>query len=112
MMTSNVGPGELVRDLRATLEAISLGLIDGQPERLLDAESRLAELTARLATLAPSDIDAHRDAIVAARHELQRCERLGGTVLALNEVYAARRGYGPSGHFMASDAAGVLHARV
>ena len=110
-MTSNVGLGELVRDLHATLEAISAGLVDGEPERLLDAESRLAELTACLATVAPPDIEAHRDAIVAARHALRRCERLGGAVIALNEVYAARRGYGPSGLLMASDAAGVLHAR-
>jgi hypothetical protein len=32
MMTSNVGLGELVQELRATLEAISLGLVEGQPE--------------------------------------------------------------------------------
>ena len=109
-MTSNVG--ELVRDLRATLEAISLGLIEGLPDRLLDAEPRLAEIAARLSSLSPDDLDVHRADVVAAHAALRRCERLGGTVFALNEVYAARRGYGPSGHYTASDAAGVLQARV
>jgi hypothetical protein len=110
MMTSNVG--ELVRELRATLEAISLGLIEGLPDRLLDAEPRLAEIAARLSTLSPADLDVHRDDVVAAHAALRRCERLGGTVVALNDIYAARRGYGPSGHYATSDAAGVLQARV
>jgi len=32
-MTSNAGLGELVRELRATLETIGLGLVEGQPDR-------------------------------------------------------------------------------
>jgi hypothetical protein len=112
MMTSNVGLGELVRDLRATLEAISLGLVEGLPDRLLEAEPRLAEIAARLATQPPQDIDASRDDLVAARAALTRCERLGATVGALAEVYAAGRGYGRSGRYAISDAAGVLQARV
>jgi hypothetical protein len=111
MMTSNVGLGELVRDLRATLEAVSLGLTEGLPERLLDAEPRLAEIAARLSTLSTDDAGACRDEILAARAELRRCEQLGATVHALGEVYAARRGYGPTGHFLNTDAAGVLQAR-
>jgi hypothetical protein len=110
MMTSNVG--ELVRDLRATLEAIGLGLIEGLPDRLLDAEPRLAEIAARLSSLSPTDLEVHRADVVAAHAALRRCQRLGGNVLALNEVYAARRGYGPSGHYAPSDAAGVLQTRV
>jgi hypothetical protein len=90
MMTSNAGLGELVRELRATLEAISLGLVEGLPDRLLDTE------------------------LVAAQAALRRCERLGATVVSLNDVYATRHGYGPSGHFarvVTGDAAGVLQAR-
>jgi hypothetical protein len=112
MMTSNVGLGELVRDLRATLEAISLGLIEGLPDRLLDAEPRLAEIAARLATARPGEVDASRDDLLAARAALTRCERLGATVGSLAEVYGAGRVYGRTGHHIASDAVGVLHARV
>jgi hypothetical protein len=112
MMTSNAGLGELVRDLRATLEAISLGLIEGLPDRLLDAEPRLAEIAARLASVPPDDLDASRDDLLAARAALTRCERLGATVGALSDVYGADRGYGRSGHYATSDALGVLHARV
>ena len=111
MMTSNVGLGELVRDLRATLEAISLGLTACAPEQLLDAEPRLAEIATRLATITTDDAGACRDDILAARAELRRCEQLGATVVALGDVYAARQGYGPTGHFLNSDAAGVLQAR-
>lgn len=110
-MTSNVGLGELVRDLRATLEAISLGLTEGLPERLLDAEPRLAEIVARLSTVSTDDAGACRDEILAARAELRRCEQLGDTVHGLSEVYATRQGYGPTGHFLHTDAAGVLQAR-
>jgi hypothetical protein len=112
MMTSNVGLGELVRDLRATLEAISLGLVEGLPDRLLDAEPRLAAIAARLATVTPTDIDGVRDELLAARAALRRCEQLGATVAGLGDVYATPKGYGRSGHFAIPDAAGVLHARV
>jgi hypothetical protein len=112
MMTSNAGLGELVRELRATLDAISLGLIEGLPDRLLDAEPRLAEIAARLATLPVTDVAPLRPELIAAQAALRRCERLGGTVMALNDVYATRHGYGRSGHFATSDAAGVLQARV
>jgi hypothetical protein len=111
MMTSNVGLGELVRDLRTTLEAISLGLVEGLPDRLLDAEPRLADIAARLASLPPTDVDALRPELVAAQAALRRCERLGATVVSLNDVYATRHGYGRSGHFTTTDAAGVLQAR-
>ena len=119
-MTSNVGPGELVRELRATLEAISLGLVEGRPGDLLDAEPRLAEIAARLANLAQTDTAALsvtdaaalRPDLLAAQSAIRRCERLGGTIFALNDIYATRHGYGRSGHFTASDAAGVLKARV
>ena len=110
-MTSNAGLGALVRELRATLEAIGLGLVEGQPDRLLDAEPRLADLVARLATLPPSDTDALRPELMAAQAALRRCERLGATVVALGDVYATRHGYGRSGHFAITDAAGVLQAR-
>ena len=117
-MTSNAGLGALVRELRATLEAISLGLVEGQPDRLLDAEPRLADLAARLATLPPSDTDALRPELqsigpdlIGAQAALRRCERLGATVVALGDVYATRHGYGRSGHFASADAAGVLQAR-
>ena len=111
-MTSNAGPGELVRELRATLDAISLGLIEGLPDRLLDAEPRLAEVAARLATLPATDVASLRPELVAAQAALRRCERLGGTVMALNDVYGTRYGYSRSGHFATSGAAGVLQARV
>jgi len=110
-MTSNVGLGELVQELRTTLEAISLGLVEGLPERLLDAEPRLADLAARLTTLPPADVAALRPELLAAKAALRRCERLGATVASLNEVYATRHGYGRSGHFATPDAAGVLQAR-
>jgi hypothetical protein len=111
MMTSNVGLGELVRELRATLEAIGLGLVEGAPERLLDAEPRLADIAARLATLPHADAAALRPELVAARAAIRRCERLGATIYGLNDVYATRHGYGRSGHFTITDAAGVLQAR-
>jgi hypothetical protein len=111
MMTSNVGLGELVRELRATLEAISLGLVEGLPERLLDAEPRLAHIAARLSTLPATDVEPLRPELVAAQTALRRCERLGATVVSLNDVYATRHGYGRSGHFTATDAAGVLQVR-
>jgi hypothetical protein len=114
MMTSNAGLGALVRELRATLEAISLGLVEGQPDRLLEAEPRLAEIAARLATLPPSDTDALRPELLAAQAALRRCERLGATVVALGDVYATGHGYGRSGHFArfgTGDAAGVLQTR-
>jgi hypothetical protein len=114
MMTSNDGLGALVRELRVTLEAISLGLVEGQPDRLLDAEPRLADVAARLATHPPSDVESLRPELVAAQAALRRCERLGATVVSLGEVYAARDGYGRSGHFTHSataDAASVLQAR-
>ena len=111
-MTSTVGLGELVRDLRATLEAISLGLTECAPEQLLDVEPRLAEIASRLASVTTDDAGACREEILAARAELRRCEQLGATVHELGDVYAARQGYGPTGHFLISDASGVLQARV
>jgi hypothetical protein len=111
MMTSNVGLGELVRELRATLETIGLGLVEGRPDLVLDAEPRLADIAARLATLPPDDAAALRPDVLAAQAAIRRCERLGGTLFGLNEVYAARHGYGRSGHFTTTDAAGVLQAR-
>jgi hypothetical protein len=111
MMTSNAGLGELVRELRATLEAISLGLVEGLPDRLLDAEPRLAHIADCFATLPPSDVEPLRPELVAAQAALRRCERLGATVVALGDVYATRHGYGRSGHFATADAAGVLQAR-
>ena len=113
-MTSNAGLGALVRELRATLEAISLGLVEGLPDRLLDAEPRLADIAARFAALPPSDAASLRPELNAAQAALRRCERLGATVVALGDVYATRHGYGPSGHFarvVSGDAAGVLQAR-
>ena len=113
-MTSNAGLGELVRELRATLEAISLGLVEGLPDRLVDAEPRLADIAARFATLPPSDVEPLRPELVAAQAALRRCERLSATVVSLGDVYATRHGYGPSGHFarvVTGDATGVLQAR-
>lgn len=110
-MTSNVGLGELVRELRDTLEAISQGLIEGLPERLLETEPRLAEIAARFASLPPVDAEGLRPELQAAQAAIRQCERLGGTVFALNDIYATRHGYGPSGHFTTSDASGVLQAR-
>jgi hypothetical protein len=112
MMTSNAALGELVQELRTTLEAISQGLVEGLPDRLLETEPRLAEIAARFASLPPGDAAALRPELKAAQAAIRRCERLGSTVFALNDVYASQHGYGPSGHFMASDAAGVLKARV
>jgi hypothetical protein len=111
MMTSNAGLGELVRELRATLETIGLGLVEGRPDRLLDAEPRLAEIAARLATLPPSDTEPLRPELLAAQAALRRCERLGATVVSLGDVYATQQGYGRSGHFAITDAAGVLQTR-
>ena len=111
-MTPNVGLGELVRELRATLETISGGLVDGRPDRLLAAEPRLADIVARLAGLPPEDSSAHRAALLEARAALGRCERLGGTIIALNEVYATRQGYGPSGHFVPSRPTGASSGRT
>lgn len=116
-MTPNAGLGELVRELRATLEAISGGLVDGHPDRLLAAEPRLADIVGRLAAFPPEDTSPHRAALLEARAALRRCELLGGTIIALNEVYTTRQGYGPSGHLVPSGAAatgrtGSLQARV
>ena len=114
MMTSNAGLAELVRELGAALEAISLGLVEGRPDRLLDAEPRLAEITARLASLPPSDIEPLRPELVATQAALRRCERLGATVVSLGDVYATPHGYGRSGHFAraaSADTTGVLQAR-
>ena len=114
MMTSNAGLGELVRELRATLEAISLGLVEGRPDRLLDTEPRLAEIAARLSSLPPSDIESLRPELAAAQAALRRCERLGATVVSLGDVYATPHGYGRSGHFAraaSADTTGVLQAR-
>ena len=111
-MTPNVGLGELVRELRATLETISGGLVDGHPDRHHAAEPRLADIVGRLAALPPEDTSAHRAALLEARAALRRCERLGSTIVALNEVYTARDGYGPSGHFMPSGHPGVSSGRT
>lgn len=111
-MTPNVGLGELVRELRATLETIGGGLVDGRPDCLLAAEPRLADIVARLAALPPEDTSTHRAALLEARDALRRCERLGGTVIALNEVYATRQGYGRSGHFVPSGHAGASSGRT
>jgi hypothetical protein len=106
------GLGELVRELRVTLETIGLGLIEGQPDRLLDAEPRLADLVARLTAFPPSDVEPLRPELIKAQAALRRCERLGATVMSLGDVYATRHGYGRSGRFAATDAAvGVLQAR-
>jgi len=72
----------------------------------------LAEIAARFATLPPTEAEALRPELKAAQAAIRRCERLGSTVFALNDVYATRQGYGRSGHFTTSDAAGVLKARV
>ena len=111
-MTSNVGPGELVRELRATLESISLGLIEGLPDRLLSAEPRLAEIAARLTSVTARDAAPIREELLAARAAIRRCQHLGANVAGLADVYATPKSYGRSGHFAIPDAAGVLHARV
>ena len=110
-MTSTDGLGELVRELRTTLETISRGLVDGLPGHLLDAEPRLAAIAARLAAHSPTDVDALRPELLEARALLRRCERLGATLVSLNGIYAARHGYGRSGLFAAGEAAGALEAR-
>jgi len=117
-MTSNAGLGELVRELRATLEAISLGLVEGLPDRLLDAEPRLADIAARFASFPLSEVaslrpelERLRPDLIGAQAALRRCERLGANVVSLGEVYATRHGYGRSGHFATVDTAGVLQAR-
>jgi hypothetical protein len=110
-MTANAGPGELVRELRATLEAIGGGLVDGRPERLLDAEPRLAAIVARLAAHPLDVASVDRDALLQARAALRRCEELGATIFALNDVYATRHGYGPSGLLASPGCAGHLQAR-
>jgi hypothetical protein len=71
-----------------------------------------AALYPAVATLPPTEVEALRPELKAAQAAIRRCERLGGTIFALNDVYATRHGYGPSGHFTVSDAAGVLKARV
>jgi hypothetical protein len=114
MMTPNPGLSDLVHDLRATLEAISEGLVEGLSDRLLDAEPRLAELAARLQT-APLDA-AHappRDEILAAQAALRRCQHLGATIRSLGEIYATSNAaaYDRSGRHHAAEAAGVLQAR-
>jgi hypothetical protein len=110
-MTPNAGPGELVRELRATLQAIGDGLVDGSPEGLLDAEPRLAAILGRLAELPADDIADHRTALLEARAALRRCEQLGETLFALNDVYATRHGYGPSGLPASAGFSGQLQAR-
>ena len=110
-MTSNAGLGALVRELRATLEAISLGLVEGLPDRLLDTEPKLADIAARLAALPPTEAASLRDDLIATKAAIGRCEHLGATIYGLTDVYAARHGYGRSGHFTTTDAAGVLQAR-
>lgn len=113
-MTPNPGLSELVHDLRATLEAISEGLVEGLSERLLDAEPRLAELAARLQT-APVDAASvpPRDELLAAQGALRRCQHLGATIRSLGELYATTNGaaYDRSGRHHPSEAAGVLQAR-
>lgn len=112
-MTSTAGLTELVQELRSTLDAIGDGLIEGLPERLLESESRLAELVALLARVSP-DIQTlpDREDLLAARAALRRCETLGRSVRALGDVYAtASGGYDRSGHFPAPENAGVLQVR-
>jgi hypothetical protein len=114
MMTPNPGLCDLVHDLRTTLEAISEGLVAGIPEHLLDAEPRLAELTARLATLPlDSPTPAVRDEAGAARAAVRRCEHLGATIRSLCDLYATATaaGYDRTGRQQSGDAAGVLQTR-
>ena len=113
-MTPNPGLTDLVHDLTATLERIGAGLVDGIPDQLLDAEPRLAELTARLSLAAaegltppdPTDLQ-------AARAILRRCQHLGSTIRSLGEIYATAQaaGYDRSGRLDTTDATGVLQAR-
>lgn len=110
-MTPNAGLGELVRELRATLGAIGDGLVDGRPDLLLDAEPRLAAIAARLAAYPPDDTSANLDALRQARVALRRCQELGATIFAVNDVYATRQGYGPSGLLASPGRAGQLQAR-
>jgi hypothetical protein len=114
MMTPNPGLSDLVHDLRATLEAISEGLVEGLSDRLLDAEPRLAELAARLqrTPLDASPIPA-RDALLAAQAALRRCQHLGATIRSLGELYATSNAaaYDRSGRHHAVEAAGVLQTR-
>jgi hypothetical protein len=113
MMSSRTGLSDLVHDLRTTLEAISEGLVEGLPDRLLDAEPRLAEIAARLAgsRLDPATTTIPREDVLAARAALQRCEQLGATIRTLGEVYAAGGGYDRHGHYPAPETTALLQAR-
>jgi hypothetical protein len=114
MMTPNPGLSDLVHDLRTTLESISEGLVEGISDRLLDAEPRLAELTARLAaTPADASTAPARHDVAAAQAALRRCQHLGTTIRSLGEIYASASagGYDRNGRLDATDAAGVLHTR-
>jgi len=113
MMSSGTGLSELVHDLRATLETISEGLVEGLPDRLLDAEPRLAEIAARLTAVRPDSANpAIRDDVLAARTALRRCEHLGSTIRTLGEVYAASSGgYDRHGHYPAPETTALLEAR-
>jgi hypothetical protein len=112
MMTPKAGLRELVHDLRATLDGLAAGLVDGEPDALLAAEPRLAALVAAFAGRLDSDQPPARADLLAARHALRRCEALGLTLTQLGQVYAAANGgYTRSGRFPAPDAPGVLQAR-
>ena len=113
-MTPNPALSDLVHDLRATLETISDGLVEGLSDRLLDAEPRLAELTARLTAAADDPVDLPaRDDVQAVRLTLRRCQHLGSTIRSLGEIYATAQaaGYDRSGRLDTTDATGVLQAR-
>ena len=91
-MTSNAGLGELVRELRATLEAIGARLVEGLPDRLLDAEPRLAEHRRPRSPPLPPIERRRRCApeLVARAGGAAALQRLGATVARLGDVYATR----------------------
>jgi hypothetical protein len=118
MMTPNPGLSDLVHDLRTTLETISEGLVEGLPDRLLDAEPRLAEIVERLASTPLDAAPPPRDEIIAAQTALRRCQHLGTTIRSLGDLYAAahaagydRMGRQPGGAHFGADAASVLQTR-
>ena len=105
----------LVR-LELALRAVGNALSRADLERLLTAEPELAAALDGVARLSPADIDQDaRIAVEAARAALQRCKRLGASMLEFTRIALdpagvagyARDGLRPALHPSALTAAGL-----
>lgn len=89
---------EATRQLRQALEDIAGALTSANLDALLDAEGALELALLRLSTLPstlpPSDRDAVRREVQAARQMLQRCRRLGASLMDVVRLSLDAQGRG------------------